>query len=656
MSSITVLLPVYNGARYLKEAIDSILSQTFSDFTLLIIDDASTDTSAEVIQQFRDERIHYVSNNKNLGLIATLNKGIELCNTELLARMDQDDLAVPERLQIQLDYLLANPSASLVASPIIGMTPEGRERDHWQLDFTTRTPEAIRTEMARNNCISHPTILIRSAVLKKYKYQHQQIGSEDWDLWLRLLRDGHRIFKTQEVLLRYRIHPLSVTSLHRNKQHTQIKSALVKWRFFVGSLLQGRLNLFVLRSAASILRDFLYYFRTTGLPSVARQFKWLVTINPFQAWSQSKELHKLLASHTSRHFFFFPYSHIGGAEKVHAAITKASADKKPFVFITGLNDHDSWLAQFGEQQKVLRIAAALYHPFFSKKSKRNILSKIQQQEKAVVLGANNRFFDTLIPFLSSSVKVIDLTHDYDYEGDKEEAEANFSSWLRCNSRVFISRNTLEKCLRFYKNNFADAADENKLLLISNGVTAPLISPVKSAITPFRVLYTGRDTAEKRVDLIFKLADRCQQLNLPLLFVLVGPIEERPAFKHLKNIECMGTITDASVLQNLNAEAHFSIITSVSEGFPMSLMEGMISGCVPIATAVGDIPNHIQQGVNGFISKSLQEEDILRDFTQVFTELLADTNRLQACAVSAEGYARTHFSIQAFEKAWQELLK
>jgi glycosyltransferase involved in cell wall biosynthesis len=95
---LTVLMPVYNAEQYLPEAIDSILQQTLEDFELLIIDDASVDSSVQIIRNYTDKRIRLIINETNLGISATLNKGIELCCTELIARMDADDLSYPTRL------------------------------------------------------------------------------------------------------------------------------------------------------------------------------------------------------------------------------------------------------------------------------------------------------------------------------------------------------------------------------------------------------------------------------------------------------------------------------------------------------------------------------------------------------------------------------
>jgi glycosyltransferase involved in cell wall biosynthesis len=105
---ISILMPVYNGEKYLREAIDSILNQTFTDFEFLIVDDGSTDNSVEIINSYQNSRINLVKNDKNEGLVYTLNRGLSLAKGEYIARMDCDDISLPERLKKQIDFLDSN--------------------------------------------------------------------------------------------------------------------------------------------------------------------------------------------------------------------------------------------------------------------------------------------------------------------------------------------------------------------------------------------------------------------------------------------------------------------------------------------------------------------------------------------------------------------
>src|SRR5690606_23817628 len=137
--------------------------------------------------------------------------------------------------------------------------------------FETKTSKAIKNTLPWQNCISHPTVLIKSDILKSYKYNSNQKGSEDWDLWLRLVRDKHKILKTEEVLLRYRFHHNSITRLHNQQQSPQIKSSLVKIRFFLTSLLSGRINFFVFKTVFTLYKDLGYRLKSSVVPMVLRK-------------------------------------------------------------------------------------------------------------------------------------------------------------------------------------------------------------------------------------------------------------------------------------------------------------------------------------------------------------------------------------------------
>ena len=113
---ISVLMPVFNSERYLKTAIESILNQTFQDFELIIVDDGSTDASENIIRSFESEKIFSYKNAGNIGLIATLNRGIDLCRGKYIARMDADDVSLPTRLEKQFNFLKKNPEYALVGS------------------------------------------------------------------------------------------------------------------------------------------------------------------------------------------------------------------------------------------------------------------------------------------------------------------------------------------------------------------------------------------------------------------------------------------------------------------------------------------------------------------------------------------------------------
>lgn len=253
MPLVSVILPVYNAALYLRQAVDSILGQTFTDFELLLINDGSTDDSENIIQSYNDGRIRYVKNEGNSGLIFSLNKGIELACGEWIARMDADDISLPERLEKQLTFLTSNPLVELLATTVKLIDDQTRQLPDWEDDKRHTTAAQIRKFLPMNNCIAHPTVMGKASVFKKYKYQpdltgeykyvHNQKYSEDYDLWLRLAADGVIIEKLVEPLLLYRVLPTSITRFRKVNIFNRI--ANIKFRFLWQQIKQGRISVFM---------------------------------------------------------------------------------------------------------------------------------------------------------------------------------------------------------------------------------------------------------------------------------------------------------------------------------------------------------------------------------------------------------------------------
>jgi glycosyltransferase involved in cell wall biosynthesis len=201
--SVTVLMPVYNAGIFLHQAIASILQQSDRNFELLIINDASTDGSGDIIQEYAkgDDRITFVSHTQNMGLAATLNEGLALARYDLVARMDQDDEALPTRLAIQLEYMQAHPEVWVAGSFVYHMAAE---RTGDRLVDLPITYEQIRATLPRENCIYHPSVIMRRPqILDLGGYRSQFKNAEDYDLWLRVSKN-HPIVNITQPLLRYR--------------------------------------------------------------------------------------------------------------------------------------------------------------------------------------------------------------------------------------------------------------------------------------------------------------------------------------------------------------------------------------------------------------------------------------------------------------------
>ncbi|OMQ09871.1 glycosyltransferase [[Flexibacter] sp. ATCC 35103] len=209
---ITVLMPVYNCELYVKEAVDSILNQTFSDFEFIIIDDASTDSTVSIIKSYNDPRIQLIEKPQNSGYTNSLNNGLSIAKGEYIARMDGDDISLPERFAKQVAFLDANPGIILCGTlyQIIG---KNKISDH------PLSHEEIKVKLISGCYIAHPTVMIRKTVLEqnKVEYDVKKEPAEDYDLWSRLAFLGE-LANIGEVLLYYREHLLQTSNLRREKQ------------------------------------------------------------------------------------------------------------------------------------------------------------------------------------------------------------------------------------------------------------------------------------------------------------------------------------------------------------------------------------------------------------------------------------------------------
>lgn len=215
-TKVSVIMPVYNGEKYLADSIESILNQSYADFEFIIIDDASTDNSYKIISGYQDRRIKLLSNDPNIGQTITLNKGIQVSASGFIARMDQDDIALPQRLKLQLDFLIRHPEIALVGSSATIINGLGKKIGLWP---SVREEGQLRIEVLFNNPIAHSSVMLRREALASAGYYSEDfIFAQDYDLWSRMLICGYRITNMPEPLISFRVHDSSATvRLHASR-------------------------------------------------------------------------------------------------------------------------------------------------------------------------------------------------------------------------------------------------------------------------------------------------------------------------------------------------------------------------------------------------------------------------------------------------------
>ena len=196
-------MPAYNAEKYLREAIDSILTQTFTDFEFIIINDGSTDATEQIIKSYSDPRIVYLKNDMNSGICVTLNKGLDAAQGKYIARMDSDDISFPERLAVQVAFMDAHPEIAVCGSDVEIFGESVKPYVFTQI----YEPAQCRAGLIFNSCFAHPSVMMRAVVIKDNHlyYENDFKGLEDYKLWWEITKYGKPV-NINRSLLRYRIH------------------------------------------------------------------------------------------------------------------------------------------------------------------------------------------------------------------------------------------------------------------------------------------------------------------------------------------------------------------------------------------------------------------------------------------------------------------
>lgn len=353
----------------------------------------------------------------------------------------------------------------------------------------------------------------------------------------------------------------------------------------------------------------------------------------------------------SRLFFFFPFYQIGGAEKVHADIVACVADLRPWVFFTNPSKDAKFKSLFEKSARLfdlsfLNLGSLAYYAYVGA-----LAAFINRHGKAVVFGSNNVFFYHLISHLKRDVRCIDLLHAFG--GDIEHVSLPLAA--RLDKRVILSRQSYADLEAQYRAHGVDVRLLDRIEFIDNQVSVPDNYPSKRANNRLQVLYVGRGTAEKRVHLVGRVADRCRLTGLAVDFILVGDNSAAVAAEHRAACIFKGEIADAEELNKLYVGTDALLLTSASEGFPLVIMEAMAHGAVPVSTDVGGISHHVQHGANGILIENGDEERIVRAMVEAIEQLVLDRMLLAGMSRRAYEYARQHFARSGFCTAYRRLL-
>jgi glycosyltransferase involved in cell wall biosynthesis len=348
-------------------------------------------------------------------------------------------------------------------------------------------------------------------------------------------------------------------------------------------------------------------------------------------------------------FLFFPFYHVGGAEKVHSEIAQLFPEKKVIIFFTKKSVNDAMLPKFEGSNITIRNISRYTdnkYLYFNNLIWRGIVAAwISRQAKPpVVFNGQCNFAYKLSPHVPARIRQVELIHSF----------CSFS-YIRIpfipfyTATVMISRDSIREHIALYKAYKIPKRYADKIQLVMNGI--PL--PAAEARLPesVRMLYVGRGTAEKRPHLVARIA---QQANTIAGFM--GAVKEAIPAELRSYCHFYGEQTDAAAIDRIYREHQVIVITSSREGFPMVIMEAMARGLAVLATDVGDIPYHVKNGENGFLLDHTRKE---KELVSLAADLLdiwqSDPSLLETIARNNIAYAQEHFGMNAFVQAYRKLL-
>lgn len=267
---ISLIMSVYNGEDYLAEAIDSVLAQTFSDFELIVINDCSTDSTEEILKGYekKDSRVKVHTNEVNLRLPSSLNKAISFAKGKYIARMDADDICLPDRLEKQFAFMENNPHISLsscrfmtIKNGNISSGGCGGKDDN----------ETVKALLLVTNPILHPGIIAKAEVIRELGYDKNFTCTEDMELWTRFVMAGHKVEIMNEYLMIYRLHDKQITTTTLEKQHREIVAVQ---KCYFAHLLEP-----MSAEQEEFYISGIYFRDNTDVAKFRKFYKWIKSVN-----------------------------------------------------------------------------------------------------------------------------------------------------------------------------------------------------------------------------------------------------------------------------------------------------------------------------------------------------------------------------------------
>lgn len=354
-------------------------------------------------------------------------------------------------------------------------------------------------------------------------------------------------------------------------------------------------------------------------------------------------------------FFFFPIYSIGGAEKVNIEIVKAFPDKRIMVFFTKKSKDSALLHDFRQPNVTIHDISAHTdnkRKYWKSFIWRGICSQYvrQQAKPPVVFVGQCNFGYKLLPHLPKEVRTVELIHNKIWQFAM--VVLPYVPFIDC--RIMIASFIKQAYLAYYRKLGIPEEFDSRIRIIRNAIEVPPPEP-KAEDNILKVLFAGRGGVEKRLPLLFQVIRLVHKLNYPIQFHLAGDYAEQLPEDIRGIIVWHGQIAESKVMYELQRNMDVFMLLSLFEGMPIAVMEAMAHSTIPIATAVGGIPEMIEHEETGLLLYAEQEEEIVQSAVMQLHRLIQDKSFCKYLSANAYRYAERYFSIQKFHEAYRNAL-
>jgi glycosyltransferase involved in cell wall biosynthesis len=352
-------------------------------------------------------------------------------------------------------------------------------------------------------------------------------------------------------------------------------------------------------------------------------------------------------------YFFFPFYHLGGAEKIHLQIAQLAKGKKAVIVFTRFSNNEGFLKAFNQIGIDIEIASAYTNNNILRLPlnliARGYYAARINKDGATIFNGQSNFGYKIAPWISSSFKQFELIHSF-----------NSFSWIRIpfmsyyTKTVMISQNKIKEHIKQYEQLHARDNLKERIVYIPNAVDPTNNNAPKSWNPPFKVIYVGRGSEEKRIPEIIAVAKKAKENQLPFEFELIGDVTDFIPADASQFVTLAGMINDKEILNAKYQAAHFIILLSSTEGMPLVILEAMQNGCIPLVTAVGDLPLVINNQ-NGFLIQNNHASVMEETFNTLLKIGQLPKEQLESLTKQSIALIEQKYSMEQFNAAYKQLL-